>query len=121
MTEIPKSYEPHSIEEKWYPIWESQGYFKPHGNGVPYCIVIPPPNVTGYLHMGHALQHSLIDPLTRWHRMKGEQVLWLPGTDHAGISTQVVVERQLAAKGINREQLGRDEFEKRVWEWKAQA
>lgn len=121
MTEIPKSYEPHSIEEKWYPIWESRGYFKPQGNGVPYCIVIPPPNVTGYLHMGHALQHALMDSLTRWHRMKGERVLWLPGTDHAGISTQVVVERQLAAKGINREQLGRDEFERRVWEWKRHA
>lgn len=121
MTDIPKAYEPHSIEEKWYPIWESRGYFRPRGNGEPYTIVIPPPNVTGYLHMGHALQHTLMDALTRWRRMQGRKVLWLPGTDHAGISTQVVVERQLATEGTSREQLGRDEFERRVWRWKEHA
>ena len=118
MTDIPKTYEPHDIEAKWYPIWESKGYFKPRGEGKPYTIVIPPPNVTGYLHMGHALQHTLMDVLTRWQRMNGRKTLWLPGTDHAGISTQVVVERQLAEKNITRVELGREEFERRVWEWR---
>jgi valyl-tRNA synthetase len=118
--DIPKVYNPQEAEKHWYPWWESQGYFRPEVNpgGTPYCIVIPPPNVTGYLHMGHALQHTLMDILTRWRRMRGYQALWLPGTDHAGISTQVVVERQLAAEGLTREALGREEFEKRVWEWK---
>ncbi|MBI3951831.1 MAG: valine--tRNA ligase [Acidobacteria bacterium] len=119
-TEIPKVYNPQEAEKHWYPLWESRGYFKPevHPDGKPYCIVIPPPNVTGYLHMGHALQHTLMDILTRWRRMQGYKALWLPGTDHAGISTQVVVERQLAAEGLTREALGREEFEKRVWQWK---
>lgn len=121
MMDIPKAYEPRSIEEKWYPMWESGGLFRPRGDGEPYTIVIPPPNVTGYLHMGHALQHTLMDALTRWRRMQGRRVLWLPGTDHAGISTQVVVERQLADEGLSREQLGRDEFERRVWHWKEHA
>jgi valyl-tRNA synthetase len=121
MTDIAKAYEPHSIEEKWYPIWESRGYFKPRGTGKPYTIVIPPPNVTGYLHMGHALQHTLMDVLVRWRRMQGRKTLWLPGTDHAGISTQVVVERQLAQQGVTRIQLGRQEFERRVWQWKEHA
>jgi valyl-tRNA synthetase len=121
MSEIPKAYEPHSIEQKWYPIWESRGYFKPRGTGKPYAIVIPPPNVTGYLHMGHALQHTLMDVLVRWRRMQGRRALWLPGTDHAGISTQVVVERELARQGLTRAQLGRQEFERRVWQWKEHA
>jgi valyl-tRNA synthetase len=120
-TDIPKVYDPHEAEKHWYPLWESRGYFKPEMNpdGRPFCIVIPPPNVTGYLHMGHALQHTLMDILTRWRRMQGYRALWLPGTDHAGISTQVVVERRLAEEGLTREGLGREAFEQRVWEWKA--
>jgi len=120
MREIPKVYNPKKIEEKWYPRWESAGYFTPDmsSNATPYCIVIPPPNVTGYLHMGHALQHTLMDVLIRWRRMQGYKTLWLPGTDHAGISTQVVVERQLVQEGLSRADLGRERFEKRVWEWK---
>jgi valyl-tRNA synthetase len=116
--EIPKAYDPASIEHKWYPFWESNGYFQPQGDGEPYSIVIPPPNVTGYLHMGHALQHAIMDTLTRWRRMQGRRALWLPGTDHAGIATQMVVERQLAEQGISRTDLGREAFEKKVWEWK---
>jgi valyl-tRNA synthetase len=121
MTEFPKAYEPHGIEEKWYPIWEERGYFQPSTDGQPYTIVIPPPNVTGSLHMGHALQHTLMDVLTRWRRMQGRQALWLPGQDHAGIATQVLVERQLNKEGIKRVELGREEFERRVWEWKEQS
>jgi valyl-tRNA synthetase len=121
--EIPKVYNPQEAEKHWYPLWESRGYFKPeaHPDGEPFCIVIPPPNVTGFLHMGHAFQHTLMDILTRWRRMKGYKTLWLPGTDHAGISTQVVVERQLVQEGLTREQIGREEFERRVWEWKAKS
>ncbi len=118
--DIPKAYNPKEAEKRWYPWWESRGFFKPevHPEGEPFCIVIPPPNVTGYLHMGHALQHTLMDILTRWRRMQGYKALWLPGTDHAGIATQVVVERMLAEEGLTREALGRVEFEKRVWQWK---
>lgn len=116
--EIPKVYNPTQIEQNWYPVWENKGYFQPQGNGEPYCIVIPPPNVTGYLHMGHALQHSLMDTLTRWRRMQGMKTLWLPGTDHAGIATQMVVERQLNEQGIRRVDLGREAFEQKVWEWR---
>ena len=87
--------------------------------GEVFSIVIPPPNVTGYIHIGHMLEHTQIDALTRWHRMRGERTLWLPGMDHAGISTQVVVERELAKQGLTRKALGREEFERRVWEWKA--
>ncbi len=118
--DIPKVYNPQEAEEHWYPLWERRGYFKPevNPNGTPYCIVIPPPNVTGYLHMGHALQHTLMDIVTRWRRMQGYKALWLPGTDHAGIATQVVVERLLSEENLTREALGRDAFEKRVWDWK---
>jgi len=107
-------------EEKWYRVWEERGYFKPADKkGVRnYCIVIPPPNVTGILHEGHALNNTLQDVLIRYHRMLGENVLWQPGTDHAGISTQFVVERELAAKGVTKEELGREKFLERVWEWK---
>lgn len=120
--DIPKTYEPKEVEERWYPFWERNGYFSPESNGNPrapvFTMVIPPPNVTGYLHMGHALNHTLQDVLARWRRMSGDRVLWLPGTDHAGIATQMVVERQLAADGISRNDLGREKFVERVWEWK---
>ncbi|MGE0105018.1 MAG: valine--tRNA ligase [Blastocatellales bacterium] len=120
--EIPKTYEPKEVEERWYPFWEGNGYFSPESSENPrapvFTMVIPPPNVTGYLHMGHALNHTLQDVLARWRRMSGDRVLWLPGTDHAGIATQMVVERQLAADGISRHDLGREKFVERVWEWK---
>jgi len=116
---MEKTYNPHSIEQRWYQTWEDQGYFAPAGgDSVPYCIMIPPPNVTGSLHMGHAFQDTLMDALTRFHRMRGRNTLWQPGSDHAGIATQMVVERQLEAEGKTRHDLGRDAFIERVWEWK---
>ncbi len=120
--ELAKSFEPHSIEAHWYPIWEQQGQFKPAMNGAPaYCIQLPPPNVTGTLHMGHAFQHTLMDTLIRYHRMKGDNTLWQLGTDHAGIATQIVVENQLRAKGESRHDLGREAFVARVWQWKEES
>ena len=118
--ELSPSYEPKVAEEKWYEYWEKKGYFHADVNDgkEPYSIVIPPPNVTGNLHMGHALNNTLQDILARWQRMKGKSVLWMPGTDHAGIATQNVVERLLASEGKTKHDLGRVEFEKRVWEWK---
>ncbi len=118
--EIPKVYDPKSAEEKWYPFWESKGYFVADVNSSkpPYVMVIPPPNVTGTLHMGHMLVCTLHDILARWRRMSGDNVLWLPGMDHAGIATQNVVERQLREEKLTRHDLGREEFEKRVWQWK---
>ena len=113
-----KDYRPQDIEAHHYARWEAAGYFEPEGDGAPYCIVIPPPNVTGTLHMGHALNGTVQDALIRWRRMQGRNVLWQPGTDHAGIATQMVVERQLAADGITRHDLGREAFVERVWEWK---
>lgn len=115
------TFNPADIESKWYQTWESAGYFAPSGQGVPYCIMIPPPNVTGSLHMGHAFQDSIMDALIRVHRMQGRNTLWQVGTDHAGIATQMVVERQLQADGKSRHDLGRDAFLERVWEWKAQS
>jgi len=116
---MEKTYNPHSIEQRWYQTWEDQGYFAPAGgDSTPYCIMIPPPNVTGSLHMGHAFQDTLMDALTRFHRMRGRNTLWQPGSDHAGIATQMVVERQLEAEGKTRHDLGRDAFIERVWEWK---
>jgi valyl-tRNA synthetase len=115
---MDKTYDPHAIEQHWYAIWEREGYFTPSGSGTPYCIMIPPPNVTGSLHMGHAFQDTLMDALIRYHRMRGDNTLWQAGTDHAGIATQMVVERQLAARAITRHDLGRDEFIRRIWEWK---
>jgi valyl-tRNA synthetase len=121
--EIPKAYEPKEAEGRWYPFWEQNRYFTPEINldskAPVYSIVIPPPNVTGYLHMGHALNHTLQDVLARWRRMSGDKVLWLPGTDHAGIATQMVVERQLTAEGLSRRDMGRAAFVERVWQWKA--
>jgi valyl-tRNA synthetase len=118
--ELPKSFEPRAVEAHWYPLWEERGYFKAESNSTkePYCIQLPPPNVTGTLHMGHAFQQTLMDALVRYHRMAGRNVNWIVGTDHAGIATQIVVERQLAAKGIARRELGREQFVERVWEWK---
>ncbi len=136
--ELAKSFEPADIEKRWYAQWESAGYFKagaydstrasarsgsesPCGNNAEapaYCIMLPPPNVTGTLHMGHAFQHTLMDALVRYHRMAGDNTLWQPGTDHAGIATQIVVERQLDAQGVSRHALGRDKFLEKVWDWK---
>src|SRR5262245_31538577 len=118
---MDKTYSPRDIEQKIYRRWEERGWFAPKGTGAPYCIVIPPPNVTGTLHMGHAFQHTLMDALTRMHRMQGDNTLWQPGTDHAGIATQMVVERQLNAEGKHRRDIGREAFVKRVWEWKEQS
>ncbi len=118
---MDKSYSPRDIESRIYAAWEAAGWFAPVGDGTPYCIVIPPPNVTGTLHMGHAFQHTLMDVLTRLHRMDGHRTLWQPGTDHAGIATQMVVERQLAAAGKTRHDLGREQFVERVWEWKEES
>ena len=118
---MDKTYSPHAIEQALYEKWEQAGYFKPSGQGSSYCIMIPPPNVTGSLHMGHAFQHTIMDTLTRYKRMDGHNTLWQVGSDHAGIATQMVVERQLAAQGINRTDMSRDDFIEKVWEWKAQS
>jgi valyl-tRNA synthetase len=118
---MEKTYEPHAIERQWYETWETKGYFKPAGEGNPYCMMIPPPNVTGSLHMGHGFNNAVMDTMIRYRRMKGDNTLWQVGTDHAGIATQMVVERQLAAHGISRHDLGREEFLKKVWEWKEQS
>jgi len=115
---MDKTYQPDTIESHWYQTWESKGYFKPSGDGDPYSIVIPPPNVTGSLHMGHGFQEAIMDGLIRYARMQGHNTLWQVGTDHAGIATQMVVERQLDQAGESRLELGREEFIKRVWEWK---
>jgi valyl-tRNA synthetase len=115
---MDKSYNPADIEQRWYRFWENQSYFEPAGGEGSYCIMLPPPNVTGSLHMGHAFQDTIMDTLTRWQRMKGADTLWQPGTDHAGIATQMVVERQLLSAGKSRHDLGRDQFVEAVWEWK---
>ena len=118
---MDKSYQPKDIEQRLYQRWEEQGYFAPQGDGDPYCIVIPPPNVTGTLHMGHAFQDTIMDALTRYHRMKGHRTLWQPGMDHAGIATQMVVERLLNAEGKSKRDLGREKFVERVWQWKEES
>ena len=118
---MDKTYSPRDIEERVYGRWEAAGLFAPAGDGSPFCIVIPPPNVTGTLHMGHAFQDTIMDALTRFHRMQGDRTLWQPGTDHAGIATQMVVERQLNAEGQTRHQLGREAFNERVWRWKEES
>ncbi len=119
--DLAKSFEPKNVEAYWYPKWEQSGYFKagiaPNTTDS-FCIQLPPPNVTGTLHMGHGFNQTLMDTLTRYHRMKGDNTLWQPGTDHAGIATQIVVERQLDAQGISRHDLGREKFIEKVWEWK---
>lgn len=112
------TYDPHSIEAHWYPVWEKAGHFAPTGNGAPFCLMLPPPNVTGNLHMGHAMESALMDCLIRYHRMLGDNTLWQVGTDHAGIATQMVVERQLEQKNQNRHDMGREKFLEEVWAWK---
>ncbi|MGQ0555514.1 MAG: valine--tRNA ligase [Nitrospiraceae bacterium] len=122
ISQLDKTYDPKAVEDRWSREWINRGYFRADAEthpGQPYCIVIPPPNVTGSLHVGHALNHSLQDILIRWRRMQGRNTLWLPGTDHAGIATQNVVEKQLMAESLSRESLGRERFVERVWQWKA--
>jgi valyl-tRNA synthetase len=121
--ELAKSFEPADIESRWYPQWEQSGYFgagldtsKPADQS--FCILLPPPNVTGSLHMGHGFNQTIMDALTRYHRMSGANTLWQPGTDHAGIATQMVVERKLEGEGVSRHDLGRAKFIEKVWEWK---
>ncbi|HKX92183.1 MAG TPA: valine--tRNA ligase [Sphingomicrobium sp.] len=122
MNELPKTFEPKAIEERWYAHWESRGLFRPdRGDAEPWTIVMPPPNVTGSLHIGHALDNTLQDVLTRRERMRGRDALWVVGTDHAGIATQMVVERNLESQGIKRAEIGREAFLEHVWEWKAQS
>jgi len=123
--ELAKSFEPADIERRWYPEWEAKGYFnagldtaRPDAHANAFCILLPPPNVTGTLHMGHGFNQAIMDALTRYHRMRGDNTLWQPGTDHAGIATQIVVERQLDAQGVSRHDLGREKFLEKVWEWK---
>ncbi|RPI11250.1 MAG: hypothetical protein EHM71_01375, partial [Zetaproteobacteria bacterium] len=124
-TETPgkQGYDPEGVEGRWYRFWEKRDLFRAdeHSAAAPYCIVIPPPNVTGSLHMGHALNNTLQDILIRWHRMRGDSTLWMPGTDHAGIATQNVVERQLRQEGLTRDQIGRDAFVERVWKWRRES
>src|ERR1700691_5726144 len=118
---MDKAYLPADIEQRLYRQWESAGYFAPRPSERSFCIVIPPPNVTGTLHMGHAFQDTIMDALIRYHRMRGFDTLWQPGTDHAGIATQMVVERQLNAQGLSRLELGREAFVERIWQWKEQS
>ena len=118
---MDKSYHPKDIEQRQYERWEKNDWFAPSGSGEPYCIVIPPPNVTGTLHMGHAFQDTIMDTLIRYNRMQGKNTLWQPGMDHAGIATQMVVERQLNGEGISRKELGREKFVERVWQWKEES
>jgi valyl-tRNA synthetase len=118
---MDKSYQPQEIEQRVYDRWEHEGYFAPRGDGERYCIMIPPPNVTGTLHMGHAFQDTIMDALTRYKRMQGDRALWQPGMDHAGIATQMVVERLLNSEGTSRRDLGREKFVERVWKWKEQS
>ena len=118
---MEKTYQPQQIEASWYKTWEERGYFAPSGQGDAYCIMIPPPNVTGSLHMGHGFQQSIMDAMTRYQRMQGKNTLWQVGTDHAGIATQMVVERQLQAKGLSKHDLGREKFVEKVWDWKQES
>ncbi len=118
---MEKTYAPHSIEQRWYKTWEDKGYFEAKPEGESYCIMIPPPNVTGSLHMGHAFQDTIMDALSRYHRMKGKSTLWQPGSDHAGIATQMVVERLVNAEGKTRHDFGREKFVEKIWEWKEES
>jgi valyl-tRNA synthetase len=117
---LSAQYDPTQTETKWQTRWEDNQVFKadPDHPGEPYCVVIPPPNVTGSLHMGHAFEHALIDTIVRYHRMAGRNTLWLPGTDHASIAVATILDRQLQAEGLSKEDLGRDRYLDRAWEWK---
>src|SRR6187455_3315708 len=115
---MDKTYSPQAIEQSHYKVWENHHFFQPRDGGQPYSIMLPPPNVTGSLHMGHGFQHTLMDILIRFKRMQGYKTLWQPGTDHAGISTQLVVERQLELQGLCRSDLSREAFLDHVWQWK---
>ena len=121
MDTMDKSYEPQAFETKWYAHWEASGSFAPSGHGTPYTILLPPPNVTGTLHMGHAFQHTLMDALIRYQRMRGRDTLWQVGTDHAGIATEMVVARNIGREGLKRDELGREKFIGKVWEWKQES
>src|SRR4030065_30968 len=123
MSEISKAYEQGEVEQKWFRFWMEHGYFTPKidKKKTPFVIIMPPPNVTGELHLGHALESALQDAMIRWHRMKGEPTLWLPGVDHAAIAAQVVVERQLAKEGLDRHKLGREKFLERMYQWVAKS
>ncbi len=114
---MDSNFDPHEIEKALYSEWEELGYFSPNPADESYCIVIPPPNVTGSLHMGHAFQHTLMDALIRYHRMKGHETLWQMGKDHAGIATQMLVERRIIAEGSSQHEMGRETFLERPWEW----
>ena len=117
---LAKAYDPAAVEQPIYAMWEEGGYFRPQArrdDAEPYCIIMPPPNVTGALHLGHAIGHTVQDALIRWRRMRGDEALWLPGVDHAGIATQNVVEADLAREGLSRHDIGREAFVERVWEW----
>ena len=119
---LPDRYNPQDVEARIYKWWEESGYFKAQDQSTkpPFSIILPPPNITGFLHMGHALDHTIQDTLIRWKRMSGFNAMWLPGTDHAGIATQTVVEKELKKEGVTRHQLGREKFVEKVWEWKHQ-
>src|SRR4249920_218888 len=123
MTELAKSFEPAAIEARWGPLWEGSGAHAPtlDSSKPSFSIQLPPPNVTGTLHMGHAFNQTIMDSLTRYHRMRGDNTLWVPGTDHAGIATQIVVERQLEQQKVSRHDLGRKNFVAKVWEWKEES
>jgi valyl-tRNA synthetase len=118
---MEKLYDPQTIEQNWYQTWEAKNYFAPSDKGKPFCIMIPPPNVTGSLHMGHGFEATLMDSMVRYHRMSDDNTLWQAGTDHAGIATQMVVERQLLMEGKSRQELGREKFVEKVWEWKKES
>ena len=120
---LDKSFDPHAVESRWYAHWESKGWFaaRTDGESPSYCIQLPPPNVTGTLHMGHAFQQTLMDALIRYHRMRGDNANWVAGTDHAGIATEILVERQLNDEGQGKRDLGRGKFIDRVWQWKQQS
>ena len=120
---LASQYDPKTTETKWQEYWEQREVFKadPEKGGEPFCVMIPPPNVTGSLHMGHAFEETLIDTVVRYQRMTGKNTLWLPGTDHASIAVQTILERQFAAEGQTRESVGREKFLERAWEWKAES
>src|SRR5438067_9532330 len=115
--EMPKAYNPAAVEARLYEMWEKAGYFTPRHDGEPYTVIMPPPNLTGELHLGHAMMDTVEDILVRWRRMQGRETLWLPGVDHAAIAVHTLIERQLAAEGKNRRDIGREAFLEKTWEF----